>query len=116
MRRIVLLFLLAALPAQAQWTSIGDMPRPSRQGNSLRFEKAVVTALSAEIIRVRIGEGRDHSYAVINRDFGDPGATISIEDAQSTITTSALRVTIRHAPFRIAFATAGGQSLDEDSD
>ena len=71
MRRIVLLFLLAALPARAQWTAIGDMPRPSRQGNALRFEKAVITALSPEIIRVRIGEGRDHSYAVFSFRHAD---------------------------------------------
>src|SRR6266849_8656987 len=122
MRRIFLFFLLlpVALPARAQWTSIGEMPRPSRQGNALRFENAqavaVVTALSPEIVRVRIRAGRDHSYAVIHRDFGDPHATFSIEDAQSVITTSALRVTIRHAPFRIAFATSGGESLDEDRD
>ena len=115
MRRILLLVLLA-LPARAQWTSIGDMPRPARQGNALRFQKAIVTALSPEIIRVQIGEGHDHSYAVINRDFGDPHATFSIDEAQSTIATSALRVTIRHAPFRIAFATSAGQSLDEDRD
>ncbi|PYQ52038.1 MAG: hypothetical protein DMF59_06025 [Acidobacteria bacterium] len=118
MRRILLLFLLAALPAQGQWTSIGDMPRPSRQGNALRFENAqavaVVTALSPEIIRVRIREGRDHSYAVVNRNFGDPGATLTIGDVRSTIATAALRVTIQHAPFRIALSNSAGESLDED--
>src|SRR5438093_10322426 len=122
MRRILLLFLLAALPAQGQWTSIGDMPRPSRQGNALRFENAqavaVVTALSPEVIRVRVtlghGEIRDHSYAVINRDFGDPGATFAVEPARSSISTKALRISIQHAPFRIAFATRAGESLDED--
>ena len=106
MRRITLLLLLVALPAFAQ--------TPVRQGNSLRVGKAVVTALSPEIIRVRIGEGRDHSYAVINRNFGDPGATFAIGDGQSTITTSALKVTVNHAPLRMSFATAAGESLDED--
>ncbi len=123
MRRIPLLFVFAlAAAAQAQWTAIGDMPQPSRQGNALRFENAqaiaVVTALSPEVIRVRItpgrAEGRDHSYAVINRDFGDPHATISIIDGRSTISTSTLDVAIQHAPFRIAFLTAAGQSLDAD--
>ncbi len=114
-----LLFLVfTAISARAQWTALGDMPRPSRQGNALRFENTqaavVVTALSPEVVRVRIREGRDHSYAVINRNFGDPAATFSIEQAQSTITTSALRVTVHHAPFRIAFATRAGDSLDED--
>src|SRR5712691_10687790 len=112
---------LVAIPARAQWAALGDMPQPSRQGNALRFENAqavaVVTALSPEVIRVRVtphSEGRDHSYAVINRDFGEPGATFSIEPARSIISTSALRVSIQHAPFRVAFATRAGQTLDED--
>lgn len=97
------------------------MPQPSRQGNALRFENAqavaVVTALAPEIIRVRVTprpEPRDHSYAVINRQLGNPGATFSIEPARSVIATGALRVTIQHAPFRVAFASSAGQSLDED--
>jgi alpha-glucosidase len=119
MRRACLLLLLVAISARAQWTALGDMPRPSRQGNALRFENAqavvVVTALSPEVIRVRIGGGRDHSYAVVNRNLGDPAATFSIEQTQSILTTSALRVTIKHAPFRIAFTTRAGESLDEDA-
>jgi len=117
----ILLFVVA-LPLRAQWTAVGDMPRPSRQGNSLRFENAaavaVVTALSPDVIRVRITpagkEGRDHSYAVVNRNFGDAGATFNVEAMRSTISTSTLRVSIQHAPFRIAFARRDGQSLDED--
>jgi alpha-glucosidase len=117
----VLMLLALADPARAQWTAVGDMPQPSRQGNALRFENAqavaVVSALSPEVIRVRVTHGgdiRDHSYAVVNRDFGEPGATFSIEAARSTISTSALRVSIQHAPFRVGFGTPAGQSLDED--
>ena len=123
--RIILrtLVFLLALPLSAQ--SIGTMPQPAREGNALRFRNAqavaVVTALSPEIIRVRVTpagqEGRpDHSYAVINRSFGDSGAAFASDAAHSTITTSALTVTIQHAPFRIAFATRDGASLDEDRD
>ncbi len=122
MRRITLLLLILAGPLRAQWTSLGDMGAPSRQGNALRFESAqavaVVSALSPEVIRVRVTPGhreaRDHSYAVINRDFGNPAATFSIEPTRSTISTNALRISIQHVPFRVAFATAAGQSLDED--
>src|SRR5204863_9888598 len=35
---------------------------------------------------------------------------------RSTISTSNVDVSIQHAPFRIAFATAAGQALDEDRD
>ena len=119
----LLLFVsaLVAIPAAAQWTALGDMPGPSRHGNALRFENAqavvMVTALSPEVIRVRVTPGRearDHSYAVVNRDLGEPGATFAIEPQRSVISTSALRVSIQHAPFRVAFATRAGQSLDED--
>jgi alpha-glucosidase len=117
---LILLSLVIA-EARGQWTALGDMPAPSRQGNALRFENAqavaVVTALSPDVIRVRISPGRearDHSYAVINRDFGDPGAAFSTEQGRSIISTSTLRVSIQHAPFRVAFATRAGQSLDED--
>ena len=113
---------LMATPAVAQWKGLGDMPAPSRHGNALRFENAqasvTVTVLSSDVIRVRIvpgrGELRDHSYAVVNRDLGDPGATFAIEPERSLISTSALRVSIQHAPFRVSFATRAGLSLDED--
>ena len=115
------LLLLVAVSAVAQWASVGDMPQPSRQANALRFENdhaiATVKALAPEIIRVRISprpELRDHSYAVIRRDFGNPGAAFASDAAHSSIATNALRVSIQHAPFRVAFATADGKSLDED--
>jgi alpha-glucosidase len=118
---LVVVLAGATIPARAQWTALGDMPQPSRQGNALRFENArgvaVVTALSPEVIRVRVTpgrEGRDHSYAVVSRDLGESGATFSIEPDRSIVSTSALRVSIQHAPFRVAFSTRGGQSLDED--
>jgi alpha-glucosidase len=116
-----LVITFTAVPVRAQWTALGDMRAPERAGNALRFANAgtiaVVTAISPEVIRVRItrgGEPRDHSYAVISRSLGDPVATFSIDAARSVISTSALRVSIQHAPFRIAFATRDGQSLDED--
>src|SRR6266513_1735144 len=122
MRRSLLLLLLVAAPLSAQWTAIGDMPQPAREGNALRFANsrasAVVTALSPDIVRVRITPAqkqiRDHSYAVINRDLGDPHAAITTVSGRSTISTSDVDVSIQHAPFRIAFATAAGQALDED--
>jgi alpha-glucosidase len=121
MRRYAFLLLLA-LPATAQWTPIGEMPRPARQGSALRFANAqavaTLTVLSPEVIRVRVTragrEGRDHSYAVVNRSLGDTAATFGGDASRSTITTSALSVTVQHAPFRVAFATRAGQSLDED--
>ena len=113
--------VVAALPLAAEWTSLGDMPRPTQQQNALRFENeratATITALSPDVIRVRVSpgkEGRDHSYAVVNRSFGDPRAKFAIGDSRSTVSTPSLSLTVNHAPFRVEFANSAGESLDRD--
>ncbi|HWP98960.1 MAG TPA: glycoside hydrolase family 31 protein [Vicinamibacterales bacterium] len=111
-----------AARAAAEWQSIGAMGAPAREGAALLFRNdravAAVAALSPHVIRVRIAPGRrfgrDHSYAVVFRPPGDPAARITIGRDRSMIATSALRVVIRHSPFRIAIEDAGGASLDED--
>lgn len=114
-------FAIAVRPAVAQWTSIGDMPAPVQKGNALRFENAqaavTITALSPDVIRVRVTagkEGRDHSYAVVNRELGDPGATFTIDPKASSISTTSLRVSVQQSPFRVAFLTRSGEPIDED--
>lgn len=107
---------------EAGWTDLGGMARPSREGSSLVFKNArgvaAVSVLGPQAIRVRFSPtpafGRDHSYAVVSRDLGSTEATFDVGDAQSTITTSALKVVVRHDPFRVSFLTAQGESLDED--
>ncbi|MEO6258806.1 MAG: glycoside hydrolase family 31 protein [Thermoanaerobaculia bacterium] len=112
---------LIATAAGAQWTAIGDMPAPSRLNNALRFKngraEVAVTALSPEVIRVRITPGtagRDHSYAVVNRSLGVAAATSTVGAKRSVLSTSSLHVSIQHAPFRLSFTTRAGQSLAED--
>jgi hypothetical protein len=72
-------------------------------GNTVTFKNAqgvvAVTAIAPEIVRVRFAPGaalgRDHSYAIVSKDFGDPRATITTAAAGSTtIVTPALRVEI----------------------
>lgn len=110
--------------AYAAVGSLGAMPPPQRVGNTLSFRNTqgvvTVTALAPEIVRVRFvaaqAFGREHSYAIARHDFGDPGARFEVASGQSMLSTSALRVTIRHDPFRIAIADAQGRSLDEDDE
>ena len=121
---LVIAFVLLQLPARAaaQWTTVGDMPPPSRAANSVTFTSRQgviqISVLAPQIFRVRFAPmlelGRDHSYAVVTRDFGDPGAKFASTADTTTITTSALRMVVRHRPFRIAMFDATGQSLDED--
>jgi len=119
---IVAVAMGIATPAFAGWASLGTMPAPRREANALVFRNAqgtvVVAALAPDVVRVRFSPtqalGRDHSYAVVKSELGDAGAAFDIGSAASTITTPSLKVTVRHDPFRIAFATAAGESLDED--
>src|SRR5687768_10475102 len=123
--RLAALLLFAALvptAAFAGWSSVGAVKPPTREGDALLFraEQAVVSVsvLGPESIRVRFSPtrefGRDHSYAVVSRALGPTQAAFDVGAAQSVITTSALEVTVRHDPFRVSFATAAGESLDED--
>ncbi len=123
--RSLLVFLATAFvaaPAEAGWNSLGDFPTPAREAGGLAFrnEQGVVsvTALGPSVVRVRFvpGQafGRDHSYAIVNRNLGDAGATVEIGARQSTLTTRALRVSVQHAPFRVSIATATGEVIDAD--
>ena len=121
-RLLALLLLLISSPAAAQWTSLGDMPAPRRVANGLVFRNAQgivsITAAAPDIIRVRFVPGRDfgrdHSYAIVNRDLGDPHADVRVADRESRIVTSALTVTAKHRPFRISIADSSGNDLDAD--
>jgi alpha-glucosidase len=114
--------LSEAALATAGWTTVGSLGAPRRDGNAVVFQSpqgsASVAVLDPSIVRVRFAPGpqlgRDHSYAVVRTDFGDPRATVDIGGAQSTLRTPALTVTVGHDPLRIEFATAAGESLDAD--
>jgi alpha-glucosidase len=121
-RVVLAVWLLLPGVAAAQWSSIGDVAAPRREGNTLTFRnrQAViqVSAVAPEIVRIRVAPGptlgRDHSYAVVSREFGDPGATIATGPHETIVTTRALRITLHHRPFRIAIADAAGEALYEE--
>lgn len=115
------LFLLAA-PAGAGWHSLEAVSPPRREGDTLVFRGAqgvaALTVLGPEVVRVRFAPGpalgRDHSYAVVEKDHGPVSLEVRVEAERTVVTTTALRVTVTHDPFRVSFATAAGESLDED--
>jgi alpha-glucosidase len=106
----------------ADWSSLGAMPAPVWDGKTLLFNNdqgtLAVTALSAGVVRVHFTKaksfGRDHSYSVINRDFGDMKAKVKIGSDSTILQTAALMVLIQHNPLRISFANMAGESLDAD--
>ncbi len=114
--------VLPAARAAAGWTSVDAMSAPRRERSTLVFQNAqatvAVSALGPSVVRVRFAPqaslGRDHSYAISSPPAGDPAAQVETGASSSVLRTAALTVTLTHAPFRIAFATASGESLDED--
>ncbi len=121
---ICLTIVLGLAPgvADAQWASIGSMPRPTRTGDTLTFRNKqgtiAVTAVAPDIIRVRFAPkpalGRDHSYAVVGHDLGAPGTAVEIGASRSVMRTSRLVVTMAHNPFRLSVADTAGTVLDVD--
>jgi alpha-glucosidase len=113
--------LLLARPAAAGWTSVGAVAPPQREGQTLLFEgpqgRVILSVLAPDLVRVRFAPGplgRDHSYAVVGRGPGDPRASFDVSPERTIVATVALKITVRHDPFRITFADAAGTSLDED--
>jgi alpha-glucosidase len=121
------LLVLLSWPASsdAQWASLGAMPRPTRSGPTLTFRSqqgtVAVTAVAPDIIRVRFapgarGLGRDHSYAIVNRPPGAPDVTVTAAARQTVLRTPRLTVTVQHAPFRLSVATSDGVVIDRDDE
>ena len=109
--------------AAAGWSSLGAMPVPTWDGKTLLFHSEqgilAITPLSDNVIRVHFTTaklfGRDHSYAVVNRDWGKSEA--KVKDwfwTSSTVQTASLKVTVQQSPLRISFANSAGEILDAD--
>jgi alpha-glucosidase len=119
---MTLLSLNLPVRAAGGWTTLDAMPAPAWDGHVLRFQSGqgtlVLTPLSDDVIRVRFTPGpafgRDHSYAVVNRDLGAPAVKTDIKADVTTLTTASLKVTVQHAPLRLTFANAAGEILDAD--
>jgi len=120
---LALLGLLALpVPASAQWASLGDMPKPTRVGDTVTFRNqqgvVLVAAVAPDIVRVRFAPGRalgrDHSYAVVGRDLGSPHTQVSVGADHTVLRTPRLVVTMGHRPFRISIADPSGTVLDAD--
>ncbi len=115
----------AATPGEsviAGWSSLGAMPPPAWDGQTLLFKSAqgtlAITALSDNVVRVHFTTaksfGRNLSYAVINRHGGEASANARIGLDSTVLQTPALQVLIQQNPLRISFADVSGKTLDAD--
>lgn len=121
--------LYASALAGLLWTAlivaaapIGTMSSPVWDGQTLLFQNdqgtLAITPLSDDVIRVHFTReksfGPDHSYAVVNRDFGVVKASAKIGADSTTLQTATLHVVIQQNPLRISFTDRNGNSLDAD--
>jgi len=104
------------------WQSVGFKTAPVWEGRKLLLndsEKSLaIEVLSNDVIRVRLTPnssfGRDHSYAVVSRDFAKPNVRVQIGPSCSTLTTDSLQVSIQHHPLSISFMNHQGELLNAD--
>src|SRR5262245_2828453 len=119
-RKSVALLILVLLPPSvaAQWSGVGTLQRPEEAAGGLLYRGGTVTisvtAVSPEIVRVRLARGsafgRDHSYAVLPQQRATPRFSARPGIAESTIETDALRVVIKQNPFQLEFFSKDGTS------
>ena len=87
---------LLAHDARAGWATLA-FPAPAREGNVLVFRGeqgiAAVSVLAPEVVRVRFSPtasfGRDHSYAVVSRELGEPSFSVRTESDKTVLATRA---------------------------
>ena len=115
-------FTLAQTNAPGGWATLGAMSAPAWDGHTLLLQSEqgtlAVTPLADDVVRVRFTRaqafGRDHSYAVVNRELGAFAVQADVGPAATVLTTASLKVTVQHSPSRITFANRAGELLDTD--
>ncbi len=115
-------FTLAQTNAPGGWATLGAMSAPAWDGHTLLLQSEqgtlAVTPLADDVVRVRFTRaqafGRDHSYAVVNRELGAFAVQADVGPAATVLTTASLKVTVQHSPARITFANRAGELLDTD--
>ncbi len=120
-RKSVLLLIVVARPAQAEWRGVGNTIADPPRGNQITFHNAqaqvTLTVLAPDLVRVRMirAPGPDYSWAVVKNDW--PRVTVNFSGDKQTreIRTSEIEVRVGLAPFLIAFSTAQGELISKDA-
>lgn len=116
MRRciIFLVFLFVASTAKAGYRFLGPVQEWHRQGRTVWLKtpdaQVRIDFLSANIVRVRLGLSgkfeRDHSYAVVKRDWPPVGFQVADGPDTLTLRTSSMELRIAKSPARLEFRDA----------
>lgn len=107
---------------KGRWHSINKMEIPTWDEKILSFSGDdgifTITVLSDDIIRVRFTQEelfkKEHSYAVIKRDFGEANVICAIDSTTTKLKTRSLQIVIQYNPFQISIIDSEGNLLDED--
>jgi alpha-glucosidase len=122
--QVLLLAVVAAAAAQAEWHSIGKVTGSQVEANEITFhtEHAIVrvTVLAPDIVRVRMAQGAsfgpDYSWAVVKKEWPATHVEVSHTANQEVIKTGRLEVHANLSPFRLSFYDAAGRLISKDSD
>lgn len=103
----------AFTPNLGQWTSLGDVTAPGRQGNDFVLQMnagpgPVISFLSAATFRVRFNPTpgadltRDISYAVVDRDLGPVNLAVTQDATTITIDTGTIKLVVNMSPYALS--------------
>lgn len=117
-------FLIPSGSLLAAWHPVGPMKAMPSQGDQMVFRGessiAAITALSPDIIRVRIAPGPsfgpDYSWAVVKKDWPRIPVDFSGSGNIRVMKTRDLEVRVQTSPFRVAFYDAAGTLISKDAD
>jgi alpha-glucosidase len=121
---LICLVLFIAIPASADWHSVGSMTPSEPQGNQVTFRNpqatAIVTVLAPDLVRVRMipgaTPGPDHSWAVAKTDWPHVAVQFTGSNESRIIRTSEIEVRVQLSPFRVAFYDLSGRLIAKDAD
>jgi alpha-glucosidase len=123
LRSIVILLIIVALPAGAQWRSVGDVDSLHIRGQEVDCfaggRMVRVSAVAEDLVRVRAVSGSafppDRSVAIARTDWPDLQTRITDGKDSVMLETTQLTVVIRKHPLRVRISGSDGTVLSEDA-
>ncbi|MBZ5536485.1 MAG: glycoside hydrolase family 31 protein [Acidobacteriia bacterium] len=120
--QVLSLLLFLAVPASAQWQSVGNLKSVKREAErvTLNCENAEIqiTSLAADLIRIRMTPGhvfgRDESWAVVKTDWPRIPVEISESGDKLRVATAEISVEVARAHCGITFRDKSGGIISQD--
>jgi len=112
-----------AIPAFADWQSVGGLTPQSPQGQQVLFSSrralVAVTALAPDLVRIRMTPGTrfgpDSSWAIVKTDWPRVAVDFSGDKQTRVMRTPELEIRVQLDPFRVAFYDLKGELISRDA-